>query len=282
VNLGDWRLDTVNGGAFSIDGGVVYGVVPKMLWQQVSCTDENNRLRIRNNCVLARDGRRTILIDTGYGGKHSALDQRFYEMDDGEPLLRSLDALGVAPDNVDLVVLGHLHFDHAGGATRRCPGRDLVPTFPRARYVAGRVEWQDALSQTPELQSAYPLENLAPLAEAGVVDLVEDGQEIAPGLRARLTGGHTRGHLALLFESPSEKAIYLGDLCPTTAHLHPMWNLAYDTFPLDTRAVKTRLLHEACDADWWILWTHDPKIAAGRLAAHPKRGFRVVDSRERL
>jgi glyoxylase-like metal-dependent hydrolase (beta-lactamase superfamily II) len=282
VNLGDWRLDTVDGGEFSVDGGVVYGVVPKTLWQKVSPTDENNRIRMRNNCVLARDGQRTILIDTGYGGKHSALDRRFYEMDEGEPLLAGLDALGVAPEDVDIVVLSHLHFDHAGGATRRRPGRGLVPTFPRARYVAGRIEWEDALSRAAEIRSAYPLENLTPLAESDVVHLVEDGQEIVTGLRVRLTGGHTRGHLAVVFESGGAGAIYPSDLCSTTEHLRPMWNLAYDTFPLDTRVVKTRLLHEACDAGWWLLWTHDPKIAAGRLAAHPKRGFLVVDAQERL
>ncbi|MBN1587933.1 MAG: MBL fold metallo-hydrolase [Pirellulales bacterium] len=282
MNLGSWQLDTVDGGTFSIDGGVVYGVVPKTLWQNVNSPDEQNRLQFRNNCVLARDGNQTILIDTGYGGKHLALDRRFYEMDEGEPLLRSLDALGVGPDDIDLVVLSHLHFDHAGGATRNIPGRGLAPTFGRARHLVGWMEWEDALSGAPEIQSAYPQENLTPLLESANIELLQGDESIVPGLRARLTGGHTRGHLAFMFESDGQTALYLGDLCATTTHLHPMWNLSYDTFPLQTRTVKPKLLTEACDGQWWVLWTHDMKVAAGRLTRHPKRGFQVVEPQERL
>ena len=282
MNLGNWQLDTVDGGLLSVDGGTIYGVVPKMLWEKVAPADEQNRVRLRNNCVLARDGRQTVLLDTGYGGKHLPLDRRFYAMEEGEPLAGSLAALGVAPDDVDVVVLGHLHFDHAGGATRRDRQGRLVPTFPRARYVVGRIEWEDATGGAPQIRSAYPPENLTPLVESGRVELVEDGASIVAGLRVRLTGGHTRGHLALVLESGSQTALYPGDLCPTTSHLAAMWNLAYDTFPLDTRVAKPQLLGEACDGGWWVLWPHDLKVAAGRLARHPKRGFQVVEPQERL
>jgi glyoxylase-like metal-dependent hydrolase (beta-lactamase superfamily II) len=282
VNLGNWQLDTVDGGAISLDGGVIYGIVPRMLWEKVTPPDERNRLRYRNNCVLARDGRHTVLVDTGYGGKYAPLDRKFYEFDPGEPLLESLASLGVAPEEIDTVVFSHLHFDHAGGATRYDERRRLVPTFPRARHVIGRLEWEDALSRAPELDKAYPMENVAPLEQAAQIRLIEGGEEIVPGLRARLTGGHTRGHLALMFESQGQTALYLSDLCPTTHHLRRTWCLAYDTNLLQTRRQKPQLLAEAADSEWLVLWYHDPHVAAARVVGHPKREFEVVEPRVRL
>jgi glyoxylase-like metal-dependent hydrolase (beta-lactamase superfamily II) len=282
VNVGNWQLDTVDGGALSLDGGVMYGIVPRTLWQKVTPPDAQNRLRFRTNCVLARDGRHTLLIDAGYGGKHLPLDRSFYEMDAGEPLLRSLASLGVAPEEVDTVVLSHLHFDHAGGATRYDERRRLVPTFPQARHVIGRIEWDDATGRDPRIRAAYPMENLTPLWESGKVDLIGSDVQVVPGLRARRTGGHTRGHLALFFESGGQKALLIGDLCPTTAHLHPMWNMAYDTHPLETRRRKPQLLAEAADGQWWVLWPHDLKVAVARLVRRVKGGLQVVEPRERL
>jgi glyoxylase-like metal-dependent hydrolase (beta-lactamase superfamily II) len=283
MNIGNWQLDTVDGGSLSIDGGVMFGVVPQTLWKSVAPPDPQNRLRYRVHCVLARDGRRTILVDTGYGGKYSPLDRNFYRMDAGDPLLDSLAALSVAPEDVDLVLLSHLHFDHVGGATRYNGRREPVLTFPRARHLIGRLEWEDATGRAPELEKAYPIENLTPLENArDRVVLIEGNAQIAPGLHARLTGGHTRGHLAFLFESGGAAALCIGDLCPTTAHLRREWCLAYDTHLLDTRRNKPQLLSEAAGGQWWVLWPHDPKVAAGRVARQPKREFEVVDAKERL
>ncbi len=151
VNLGNWQLDTVDGGALSLDGGVVYGVVPKVLWEKLTPADAHNRLRLRNSCLLARDGSHTVLIDTGYGGKHDRLDRLFYELEEGEPLLGSLAALGVSPEQVDTVVFSHLHFDHAGGASRvrppaptradvsPCPARDRPNRMGRRHGPASRT-----------------------------------------------------------------------------------------------------------------------------------------------
>lgn len=282
MNLGNWQLDTINGGTFSIDGGVAFGVVPRPLWSNVIAPDANNRVRLGANCLLARDGRHTVLIDAGYGDKYGKLDRNFWELENGDPVLDSLAALGVMPEAVDLVVMTHLHWDHAGGLTRYDSRRAIVPTFPNARHVIGRDEWDDALSQAPELETAYPLANLTPLADAGLVDLIDGNEEIVPGLRARHTGGHTRGHLAFLIESNAQTAFFIGDVCATTLHLHPMWNLSYDTFPLVTRKVKPQLLGEAADGDWWVIWPHDIRTPAARLQRHPKRGFEVIDRRERL
>ncbi len=282
LQLGQWQLDSIRGGDLWLDGGVVFGIVPKNLWSKIIPPDENNRIRVSTNCVLARDGRHSVLVDTGYGSKYAPLDRRSYGMDEGNPVLESLASLGVTADDIDLVVLSHLHFDHAGGATRYDAGRTLVPTFRNARHVIGRLEWEDATSGAPELATAYLMENLTPLAEAGLVELIEGGTQIVPGLSARLTGGHTRGHLSLAFESEGQVAFFIGDICASTAHLHPMWNLSYDTFPLDTRRVKPQLLAEAARGKWWVVWPHDAQVGVARLESHPKRGFIVVDPRPSL
>lgn len=279
MKLGNWQLDSVRGGDFSIDGGAVYGVVPKTVWEKVTPCDEINRVRLSNNCVLGRDGNRVVLIDTGYGGKYPPLDRKAYAMEEGNPILQSLGSLGLTEEDIDTVVFSHLHFDHAGGATLFDENRRLVPTFPNAKYVVGRFEWEDATAATPELLPAYPQDNLSPLRESSCLHLVDDGATIVPGLTAIRTGGHTRGHLALLFESGTEAALYIGDICPTTEHMRQLWCLAYDTFQLITRRQKRRLLELAAANDWWVLWSHDPSVAISRVVTHLKREFEIRDPR---
>jgi glyoxylase-like metal-dependent hydrolase (beta-lactamase superfamily II) len=282
MRLGNWQLDTINGGTFWLDGGVMFGVVPKTLWKNVAPSDALNRIECANNCVLARDGAHTVLLDTGYGGKFSPLDRRFYSMEEGEPLLASLAALGIAPEDVDTVVLSHLHFDHVCGATRFDAQGRRVPIFARARHIVGRLEWEDATGGSPELLSAYPMADIMPLYDAGLMMVVDDAQELLPGLRGIVTGGHTRGHMALVFESGGQTAAYLGDICPSTAHLRRMWHLAYDTYPMETRRRKPQLLSRAADEGWWIMWNHDPQLGVSRVVRDPQREFAPVEARARL
>lgn len=277
VTVGNWQLDIVNGGEFWLDGGVMFGVVPKSIWQSVVTPDEASRIRCGNHCLLARDGSHTVLIDTGYGGKHSSLDRKFYKMEDGEPLLRSLAALGVEPDEIDTVVFSHLHFDHVGGATRFDQQKRRIPTFPRAQHIVSRWEWEDATGDKPELATAYPLDDILPLFDAGRMMVVDDGQELLPGLRCQVTGGHTRGHMSLFFQSGGQTGAYLGDICPSTAHLRRMWHLAYDTHPLDTRRRKPELLARAAAEGWWIAWNHDPRTPLSRIRDDAKKEFVAID-----
>jgi glyoxylase-like metal-dependent hydrolase (beta-lactamase superfamily II) len=282
MNLGNWRLDTIDGGGFWIDGGVMFGVVPKALWGQVAPFDEQNRVRCANNCVLARDGTHTVLIDTGYGGNYSPLDRRFYGMDDGEPLIASLAMLGILPEDVDTVVFSHLHFDHVGGATRWDERGQSRLAFPNARHVVSRMEWEDATSGAAELQTAYTPAQIAPLGNSGLLDLIEGDAMVVPGMRAIVTSGHTRGHLAFLFESNGSAALCLSDLCPSTMHMRRMWHTGYDIFPLETRRRKPIWLAEAADKEWFVLWNHDQETAASRVARHPKKEFVAFDGRPRL
>jgi glyoxylase-like metal-dependent hydrolase (beta-lactamase superfamily II) len=282
MNLGDWQLDTVSGGRMLLDGGTMFGVVPKVLWQRSFPADEFNRIQAATHCVLARNGDHTLLIDTGYGGKCSRREMDALALEPGEPLLQSLCTQGVTPDQIDLVVLSHLHFDHAGGGVRRDPQGRLVPTFPRARYLVQQHEWETALSNAPELEGAYPTENLLPLKDAGQLELIEGDVPIVPGLRTLVTGGHTAAHQALVLESAGQAAIYIGDLCPTSCHVRRFWCMAYDTHPLVTRRRKPEILGRAADEGWWVLLDHDPNIAACRLARDPKREFVVAETRATL
>ncbi|MCH8045263.1 MAG: MBL fold metallo-hydrolase [Planctomycetes bacterium] len=278
MNLGNWQLDTVSGGRMRLDGGTMFGMVPKPMWEKLQPADERNRIRAATNCVLARDGDHTVLIDTGYGGKFSDRQRAHASLEAGEPMVESLAVIGVSPEDIDTVVLSHLHFDHAGGGTRSDDGENLRPTFPKARYVVHGVEWEDATGGAAELHGAYPLENLLPIEEAGQLDLIEADVEILPGLRSRVTGGHTRGHQALIFESGGQTAVYPADLCPMIAHVRQMWYTAFDTHPLQTRRYKPQLLGEAVEGNWWILWDHDPDVAASRLARDEKHEFVAVET----
>jgi glyoxylase-like metal-dependent hydrolase (beta-lactamase superfamily II) len=223
-----------------------------------------------------------VLLDTGHGDKLSPLDRSAHAIERTPTLLDSLSALGVEAGDVDLVVLSHLHWDHAGGATMLGENRRCQPTFPAATYFVSRLEWEDAISGAPELAGSYPVENFGPLSESGQLVLVDGEVEIAPGLWTRPTGGHTRGHQALLFESGGEGALYLGDLCPVVAHLRRMWSTAYDLYPMETRQRKPELLGEAADCGWWLLWDHDPNLAVSRIERHATREFVATDGRAEL
>ena len=279
LQLGDWTLTVVSGGRFRVDGGTMFGVVPKAVWQKLQAPDEANRIRNATNCVLARNGTHTILIDTGYGGKCGAREREHMALEDGEPILASLAAIGVAADDIDRVVLSHLHFDHAGGATRVADAGTLLPMFPRARYVVQRAEWEDAIGGAPELRNAYPTPWHLPLAEHGRIDFVDGDVEIVPGLRTIVTGGHTRGHQAISIESGGETAVYLGDLCPMTTHVRTLWGMSYDMYPLDVRRRKPELLGRAADNGWWLVFNHDPDVAMAKLARDPEREFQIIDAR---
>ncbi len=276
--IGRWQVDVLNGGHFVMDGGILFGVVPRRLWSMVREPDELNRLRVACNCLLLRDGEHTVLIDTGYGSKQSPLDRRFYLLEEGDPIVDNLARCGVRPDDVDTVIFTHLHWDHVGGASYKNDRGEVVLSFPRARHIVGRWEWEDATSNMPELAGTYSDVNLRPLREQTALELIDNDYEILPGVRALLTGGHTRGHLAISIESAGDTALFISDLCPSAYHLNRFWCLAYDLYPLETRRKKPALLGRAADDNWIVFWTHDATNSASRLARHPKREFAVIES----
>lgn len=282
TRLGEFELTTISGGRFRIDGGTMFGVVPRSLWERSALPDERNMISQATNCLLLRSPSRTVLIDTGYGSKLAEKQRRHIDAEPGDPLAASLAEAGVAPHDVDLVLLTHLHFDHAGGATQFGRAGDLVPSFPNAEYVVQRAEWELANADLPELRGSYPVENFRPLADSGHLRLVEGDVEVARGVRSLLTGGHTPGHQVFLIESAGKIAIYLGDACPTTRHLRTLWCMGFDLDLLTTRRVKRTLLGRAADEGWLALFDHDTQVAAGRIARDPVREFLALDPLARL
>jgi glyoxylase-like metal-dependent hydrolase (beta-lactamase superfamily II) len=279
LSIGDIDVDFVSGGRLRIDGGNMFGVVPRVMWERVSPPDAEHRIALDTNCVLVRTANSLGLIDTGYGGKATPRFQQRHALEDGEPLVRNLAAAGISPEQIDWVILTHLHFDHAGGATLRNEHGPVVPTFPRARHFIQRAEWEDAIAQLPELAGAYHLDDIRPLEAAGLVQLVEGDADVVPGVHVQLTGGHTRGHQIVRIESGDASAVLLADICPTAGHLPAFWTMAYDQFPLDVRRVKPRVLNDMVDQKRIALFSHDPRVLVvhltcgekGELVANPIR-----------
>jgi glyoxylase-like metal-dependent hydrolase (beta-lactamase superfamily II) len=264
MQFGDLELIALCDGFFRLDGGAMFGVVPKVLWEPRAPADERNRIRLAMRPLLVR-GARTMLIDAGIGDKTAPRQAEIFGLERTRHLDHSLAEAGVSPEDIDIVLATHLHFDHAGGFTARDGHGTLRPRFPRARYVVRRGEWDDAIAPNERNRASYLPENLAPLAEAGVLQLVDDDASIMPGVRVRRTGGHTAHHHMVVIESGDSMAIVAGDMIPTVAHLPEAWIMGYDLYPLDTLSFKRAFLREAIERESLVFFGHDPVIAAGRI-----------------
>jgi glyoxylase-like metal-dependent hydrolase (beta-lactamase superfamily II) len=265
MRLGSVSVRAVNGGNFRLDGGAMHGVVPKTLWgRQVPFCDERNRVPYSTLCLLIETAGRRVLVETGNGDKLSPRERDIYGLDADRTIVSALAELDVAPASIDVVVLTHLHFDHAGGATRR-DGQQLVPTFPRARHVVQRRELWDATHPHERNRASYLAENFAPLVDARLVEEVEGEVEVAPGVRVLPTPGHTAGHQSVLVDGGAARALFLGDVVPTALHVRLPYVMAYDLEPLVTLETKRRLFARALAEAWLLVFGHDFQHHAARL-----------------
>jgi glyoxylase-like metal-dependent hydrolase (beta-lactamase superfamily II) len=263
MRLGDFDLHSLSDGLFRLDGGAMFGVVPKPLWSRRAPADDRNRISMAMRPLLVRSAERTVLIDAGVGDKLSEKEREIYAVDQRTASLQqSLSAIGVAPGDIDVVIASHLHFDHAGGFTARTDGR-VAPSFPRARYIIRRQEWEDATHPHERNRASYVFDAFVPLAAAGVVDFIEADGEVLPGISVWRTGGHTMHHQLIKVESGGRTAVFVADLMPTVAHLDEPWIMGYDLYPMDTLAYKKRFVREAIEGEYVIFFEHDPGISAG-------------------
>jgi methylmalonyl-CoA epimerase len=260
--LGDLELVTLSDGFFALDGGAMFGVVPRPLWETRLPPDDRNRIPLGMRPLLVR-GDRNVIIDAGCGDKMDAKSAGIYGLERAYHLDHSLAEAGLTAEDIDLVVASHLHFDHVGGFTARAADGRLVPRFPKARYVAHRQEWEDATHPHERNRASYLQENFVPLMEAGVLTLVDDGAEVAPGIRYRRSGGHTMHHQVVTIASGGCTAVFVADMFPTAAHLPAPWVMGYDLYPMDTLAFKRAFTREAIDGEYLIFFEHDPSMAAG-------------------
>jgi len=269
--LGQFGCDIVSDGEFRIDGGTIFGVVPRTLWEKRVTPDALNRIPLGLNSLVVRTPDALVLVETGIGTKMSRKAREFHDFGEGT-LVPELAEIGIAPGDVDLVILTHLHFDHCGGNTRR-EGDAVVPTFPNARYVIQRAEWDDATHPDGLTRAGYDGDDFAVLDETGQLYLVEGTEEVTAGIACVHTGGHSRGHQMVLVRSGGRTCCYPGDIMFTTMHLRPNWISAYDLNQEQTWRAKMQLIKDALADDWLICWGHE-RIPT--LSTLTKEGDRVV------
>jgi methylmalonyl-CoA epimerase len=262
--LGDLELISLFDGFIRLDGGAMFGVVPKTLWEKQTVADDKNRILLAMRPLVVR-GARTMLIDAGLGDKDDRKFHDIYGVDRSRNLDHTLAEAGLTREDIDIVLATHLHFDHSGGFTRRDASGRVRPAFPRAQYVVRRGEWDDARHANERTRASYLVDNFMPLADAGVLQLVDDDQTIMPGVKVRRTGGHTMHHQMAIIESSGQTAAFVADLLPTTAHLPEPWIMGYDLYPMDTLASKKAFYKEAIEKNTLVFFEHDPVVTAGHI-----------------
>jgi len=264
LKFGKFDVDIVSDGNFWLDGGAMFGVVPRILWEKKTTPDDKNRIRLGLNCLLVGTGSHKVLIDTGCGEKYTEKELRIYRIERDLTLPGQLARLGLATDDIDIVINTHFHFDHCGGNT--CyNGNLVVPTFPKAVYLVRQDEHHDATHPNERSAASYFEPNWAVLQERGMLRLIERDEEIVPGITVLHTPGHTRGHQSVLIESEGRSLLFMADLCPTSAHIPLPWIMAYDLYPMTSLEVRRDIYKRAMAGNWLLFFEHDPDLPAGYL-----------------
>lgn len=275
------QIDFIDAGRFKLDGGAMFGIVPKTMWAAKNPPDEKNLCTWATRCLLVRTQGRVILIDTGLGDKQDEKFRSHFEPHGEHTLLGSLAALGIAPDDVTDVLLTHLHFDHVGGATRFDESGQIVTTFPKASYWSNEAHWSWAEKPNAKEAASFLVENLQPLKASGQLDMLpiqrnKDYQWL-PGISLRPLYGHTEAMMMPLIDlGASQRFVYCADLMPSSAHVRLPWIISYDIRPLETLSEKTRLLEEAASEDYLLGFEHDPFVASARVRRDAKGRIEVL------
>jgi len=278
LRLGDFDICGLRDGFFYLDGGAMFGVVSKTLWEKKCPADPQNRIRLALNSLLIKTPAALVLVETGIGPKLDQKLRRIYCVEQDPGLLGSLARLGFAPEEIDFVINTHLHFDHCGGNTRRNEKGEVVPMFPRARYIIQKGEWEWALNPHEREKGSYQAENFRPLADFGLLDLVDGDSPVTEGVEVMLAPGHTARHQCVKVKSGGQTLVYLGDLVPTSAHIALAYGMSYDLYPLENLESKRKLYRQAVLENWILVFVHDPVHYFGKVRkANQKFEFRPLD-----
>jgi glyoxylase-like metal-dependent hydrolase (beta-lactamase superfamily II) len=273
TTVGDFELTICSDGPYFLDGGAMFGVVPKPMWQKRAPADEQNRILLGANTVIVRTGKQTVAIETGLGNKLPPKLKEIYGA--SERLPHSLDAAGVRREEVDIVINSHLHFDHCGWNTIRDESGKIEPFFPNARYFAHRGEVEHGHLQLDRDRISYISDNYDPLVASGQMTLLDgdrpgEVREIVPGISCEIFPGHTAHLMAIHIDSAGQRATYISDLIPTSAHLDPTWVMGYDLFPLTCIEQRKRFYARAVPEKWLVLFTHDHHHPMGTIRMNEK------------
>lgn len=277
MQFGDYRVEVIPDCEFRLDGGAMFGVVPRNLWSKPCPPDDQNRIRMNMNCLFIEAGNERILIDTGIGDKWNEKHRAIYGIERVRSLGESLKAIaGVLLSDITIVINTHLHFDHAGGNTVLDESGKAMPSFPNARYFISRAEFEHAETPTDRDRASYFAENWQPLRDSGQLELKDSEYEVVPGLRMETYAGHNRSMQCAQLERDGQTLFGFADLVPTRAHVPFAWVMGYDLYPVETVEAKKKLLPQAARENWTCLFYHDPDQALGRIVEQDGK-LRVIE-----
>ena len=274
MQIGDYTISTLKVSTFALDGGAMFGIIPKPLWSRKTAADNRNRIDLAARCLLIQDGERNILVDTGMGDKWESKYRDIYKIDHETVSLKNLlQQKNLTTEDITDVILTHLHFDHAGGATKH-NGDDIIPAFPNATYYVQENNWNWANNPSEKDAGSYLKEDFQPLKQHGVLELVDGPEEILPDIELVLCEGHTVGQQLPLISDGHDTLFFGADLLPTAAHIPVPWIMAYDLYPVITVKEKKKYLNRALEENWVVVLEHDPDTEAVTIA-RSDHGFQV-------
>ncbi|HET7769553.1 MAG TPA: MBL fold metallo-hydrolase [Chloroflexota bacterium] len=264
VRIGEATVTLARDGYFRLDGGAMFGIVPRLVWEQRCPPDAQHRIGMAFNGMLVEVAGRRVLIDPGLGARYDARFAERFAVEQPPTVLEELAAIGVGPEQIDVVIATHLHWDHAGAFTR-LEGTRVVPTFPRAMHVVQRRQWEDASNPHERNRASYRQDDFEPVMAAGLVRLMDGDAEVAPGVWVHEVGGHAAGMQLVRVESGGETFLHLADLVPMRHHVQYPWIMGYDLYPVETLAQKKVWLTRAIEGKWIVGLVHDPEAPFGRI-----------------
>ncbi|MFP4082606.1 MAG: MBL fold metallo-hydrolase [Candidatus Aminicenantes bacterium] len=278
ISLGKFEIYGLRDGYFHLDGGAMFGVVPKTLWEKKCGVDQKNRIKLGMNSILVDTKKELILVETGMGAEIDPKFQEFYSVERNPGLVPSMQKLGFQPEDIDIVINTHLHFDHCGGNTRKNKAGELVPSFSKARYIIQNGEWKYALHPSERDEESYLQQNFLPLQKHGALSLVDGNKKITEGIDVLIGSGHTSSHQCVKVRSSGKTLFFLGDMVPTSAHIGLSYVMSYDLFPLETMENKKKVFEQAIKENWILSFVHDPYHFFGKVEKiKNKYRFRPVD-----